>query len=269
MSDDLEENLDAPDTVAQLYAQTVRGVVGLPEIPMRRARLDQALRTQPPEVAVWCIDQLLRGSLWGRAPETDAMLACVSWLIWLRDQDAYEFIQSLYIHAHEDNRAAVLFLLRDPPAHRAMPDNARLPEVRLPLPREVTLGERRQMAAGPNRQLLERLIYESSPLVIQKILGNSHIRLQDVLVITSRRPTLPEILREVVNHEGWFREMKVREALVQNPYLPTGISLKLLPTLHVDVLRKLRHAGDLHPMVQEAAALYVELREQRTAPWGH
>lgn len=265
-----EEQGSAPDDVVDFYAKMVRGIGGLPEIAMRRARLDQSLRSLEPEIAVWSLDQLVRGALWGRTPEIDAMLACTSWLIRLReDKTAYTFLQELYQYAHDSNRMAVLFMLRDAPPHRALPPNARLPEVRLPINREVTLGERRQMAAGGNRQILERLIHENSPLIIEKILGNPQIRLSDVLTIASRRPTLPELLREVVMHESWFKEHQIREALVYNPYLPTGMAVRVLPTLHIDVLRKIRFAGDLHPMVQEAAGLFVDLREHRTAPWGH
>lgn len=266
---DLAGEVDAPDPVAEHYRRVVRAITGLPELAMRRARLDEGIRSLDADVAVWFMDQLVRGALWGREAEMDAMLTCAAWLVSLREQDEYDTLQEFYLAAHESERKAVLFLLRDSPAHRAMGENAKLPEVRMPVGREVTLGERRQLAAGPDRRFLERLIYESSPLVIEKVLANPHIRLQDVLIIAARRPTTPELLREVMKSDQWFREMRVREALVQNPYIPTGFALKMMPTLHVDVLRKLRFATDLHAMIQEFASLLVELREQRTAPWGY
>ena len=142
-------------------------------------------------------------------------------------------------------------------------------EVRLPMDRNVTMGEKRWFASGNDRRILDRLLLDNEPLVIQKLLLNPLLQTSDVLTIATRRPTKPELLREIVLSEKWIREHEVREALVQNPYIETGMALKLVPTLNAKVLRKLRFATDLHPTVCESAKLYVELREHRTAPWGH
>lgn len=259
----------APDDLVALYQKTLRSIGALPELAMRRAKLDEALKSLTPPEMVWWLDQLVRGALWGRSPEIDAMLAAASWLIRLRLSDEYEVLQGLYVAAHESGRASILSMLRDYPAHQALRKTARLPDVKLPLPREVTLGEKRTMAAGQDRRLLERLIYDTSPLVIEKLMSNPLVQLPDVVTIASRRPTLPELLVPVALSDAWLVDHRVRETLVQNPFVPTGIALRLLPTLHVTLLKKLRFAGDLHPEISATAKLYVELREQRTAPWGH
>jgi hypothetical protein len=64
----------------------------------------------------------------------------------------------------------------------------------------------------------------------------------------------------------WFRVHEVRESLAMYPYNHTGVALRLLPTLHVKTLRRIRDAGDLHRAVSDFARLLVELRERRTAP---
>ncbi len=252
-----------------LYDATLRTIGTLRELPMRRAKLGETLERLEVEERVWWIDQLIRGALWGRSPEIDAMLACSSWLIRLRLEDDYDSLQAMYIAAHEAERESILFLLRDYPPHQALAPNARLQEVRLPIPREVTLGERRSLARGSDRRLLERLLQENSPLVIEKLMQNPNINLQDVMIVTTRRPTKPELLMPVVLTDKWFTDHRVRESVVQNPFAFTGVALKLMPTLHIDVLRKLKFAGDLHPTIGEAAKMLVELREQRTAPWGY
>lgn len=259
----------APDRLVQLYDRTMKALGRIPELAMRRAKFGETMRTLTPEEAVWWLDQLVRGALWGRSPEIDGMLAASSWLIRLRLDDEYDLLQGMYIAAHESNRASILSMLRDFPPHQALAKTARLPDVKLPIPREVTLGEKRMLAAGQNRQILDRLIHDNSPLVIEKLMLNPILQVSDVLSIASRRPTLPSLLIQVVLSDHWFVDLRVREALVQNPYTPTGISLRLLPTLHATLLRKLRFVGDLHPEIAEKASLYVELREQRTAPWGH
>jgi hypothetical protein len=262
-----EPTESAVDPLLEQYHQTLKRIVALPELPMRRAAVGEALERLDDDQTVWWIDQLIRGALWGRSPEIDAMLACADWLVRLRLEDDYARLQALYEAATHAERDGVLMLLRDPPPHRALRKGASLPEVRLPVEREITLGERRSMARGRDRRYLERLLLDPSPLVIRNLLKNPHLRVQDVLVVATRRPTKPELTMEVALNTRWFKSHRIREALVQNPYSATGLSLRLLPTLRIHTLRRIRNAGDLHPWVHDTAEMLVELREQRTAPW--
>ena len=270
MSDDPERDVELPpepDDLMARYGASLRRITALPELPMRRAALGETLNSLDDEEAVWWLDQLVRGALWGRSPEIDAMLACADWLVRLDPDDDYERIQSMYLAAVDAERESVLLLLRDPPPHRGLRVGARLPEVRLPLERDVSIGERRSMARGQDRQLLQRLLLDPSPLVIDKLLENPALTIEDVLIVATRRPTLPELVLMLARKPRWFKEHRVREAIVQNPFAGTGLALKLLPTLHVQTLRRIRNAGDLHPTVHDAAGLLVRLREERTAPW--
>src|SRR5690606_35882524 len=96
---------------------------------------------------------------------------------------------------------------------------------------------------------------------------NRNLREADVIYIASNRPNIPEGLHEIALHKTWFLRQSVRHTLVINPYAGTGLALKLLPTLSIDKLHQVRNATHVHPLVIETAALLVELREQRTAPW--
>jgi hypothetical protein len=255
------------DALYAAYEASLRTITALPELPMRRAALDRTISELTTEEAVWWIDQLLRGALWGRNPELDAMMACADWLIRLRAEDDYARLQALFKEAHTAGRESVVMLLRDPPPKLEMPKKAKLPEVNLQMGREITLGERRSLARGRDKRLLERLLMDPSPLVLEKLLDNPNVRNDDVLIVASRRPTKPQLLQTVVFHKRWFRELVIREALVFNPYTPTGISLKLLPTLPIQLLRRVRDARDLHEILQQSAEMFVSLREERTAPW--
>ncbi|MFP4597126.1 MAG: hypothetical protein ACLFVJ_02680, partial [Persicimonas sp.] len=181
--------------------------------------------------------------------------------------DDYDLLKSIFEAAHRDEREAVLAVLRDPPPHKELPDGKRLPEPDLPKGDEVTLGERRQMARGNNRLFLERLLLDPSQVVVAQLLDNRHLTEQDVVLIGSRRPNTADILQTVVLHKRWYVRREVRFTVVMNPYNATGISLKLLATLGIQKLRKVRNSTHLHPAVTEAATRLVELREQRTAPW--
>ncbi len=270
MSDDERDTTDAgeADALMEQYTASLRRITALPELPMRRAALGEIIGALDDDEAVWWIDQLVRGALWGRSPETDAMLACSDWLIRLRFQDDdYDRIQALFTAAAAAERESVLMLLRDPPPHRTLRKGARLPEVRLPLDRDVSVGERRSLSRGQDRQLLDRLLLDNNPIVMDQLLENSSLVVADAVTVAARRPTLPELVLAVALKPRWLKEIRVREAVVQNPFAATGLALKLLPTLHVQSLRRIRGAGDLHPTLHEAADTLIRLREERTAPW--
>lgn len=256
----------AEEALQSRFAAALRALPSLPELPMRQAWMAQTLEgLEEGEVVFW-LDQLIRGALWGHTAHMDAYMAAALWLIERGLADDYGLMSRLFEAAHGEGREAVKYLLREAPPHRAMVEGGKLPEVRLPMERPVTLGERRQLALGANRRMMERLLLDPHPMVIQRVLQNPGMRPLDVLVVASRRPTTPELLVEVVRHPGWLRGHEVREALAMNPYNVTGVALRLLPTLHVKTLRRIRDAGDLHRAVSGFAGLLVELRERRTAP---
>lgn len=235
---------------------------------MRVAALGESLGNRAPREAAWWIDQLMRGALWGKTAEVDAMMACSRWLIRERVDDHYEFIKSVFEAAYRDERRAILAILRDPPPHKKLVKGREIAAPDLKLGRDITLGERRSLARGKNRNTIEKLLRDPSRLVVEQLLRNRNLREADVIAIASSRPTLPEVLHEIALDKNWYLRQSVRHTLVMNPYAHTGLALKLLPTLSVDRLRQVRNATHVHPIVTETATLLVELREHRTAPWG-
>jgi hypothetical protein len=256
-----------PDGLQQAFQANLRTIENLPELDMRVAALGEALKRRPAREIAWWIDQLMRGALWGKSAEIDAMMACSRWLIRVRIDDNYELIKSVFEAAYRDERRGIIAILRDPPPHQKLLKGRRIAPPDLKLGRDVTLGERRSMARGNDRRVIERLLLDPSKLVVEQLLQNPNLREQDVLQIASNRPNLPEVLLEIALHKYWYLRRPVRHALVMNPYANTGLALKLLPTLSIDKLRQVRNATHVHPTIVETAALLVELREQRTAPW--
>lgn len=259
----------ATQKMREHYERRIASIDRLPELPMQAAKLrDSVTGLKPPVAALW-LDQLIRGAIWGRETEMNVVLALAYWLIRRsRDDQHYDFLGAVYRIAHEHRMVAVLNLLRDPPPHRQMPEEAELPPVRLPLDRdEIPVGERRTMARRHDPDLIDRLTMDPDPRVIDVLLQNRDLQQRDVLRITARRPTDPAILRTVVGHIRWLSRPIVRKSLVINPYNATGISLKLMPTLGIHVLRKIRDVSEVHPALDEVAAYLVDLRESHTYPW--
>jgi hypothetical protein len=238
---------------------------------MQSASLRETLTALPPKVAICWLDQLVRGALWGRAPNLDVVLALAYGLVEETLEGGTDYgaaIVSWRSLAVEHDLRTVSLLLRDLEAHQTLPDASELPDVDLPIDRdEVTVGQRRMLARKGDRDYIDRLVFDPNPLVIENLLKNPKLDESDVLKIVTRRPTQNNLLKTVVRHETWFGRKSVRKGLAHNPYMPTGLGLKLLPTLGIDILRKIQYGSDLHPALIEAADHLVTLREQRTAPW--
>jgi hypothetical protein len=256
-----------PTELHDAYNACLQRIDKLPELDMHVTALDEALRERTAEEAAWWIDQLMRGALWGKSSAVGAMMACSMWLIRSRLADDYELIKAIFAAAHNSSRRAVIAILRDPPPHQALPKGKRLKEPDLQIGRDVTVGEKRQMARRNNRQMIDRLLLDPNPLVVEQLLENPNVRQKDVLMVSTKRPNTPEILLKIALHRRWYKRQEIRYSVVMNPYNGTGLSLKLLPTLGIQKLRKVKNSTTLHPTILEAAEMLVELREQRTAPW--
>lgn len=96
--------------------------------------------------------------------------------------------------------------------------------------RPLTLGERRSLAAGPDRRLLEMATRDPHPMVVSRVLDNPRITERDVIFIAARRPAPVEALREVGVHPRWRLSKRVARALIMNPYTPSEVSITLLHT---------------------------------------
>jgi hypothetical protein len=59
---------------------------------------------------------------------------------------------------------------------------------------------------------------------------------------------------------------EVREALAQNPFASVSLVLALLPITRAAVLRRLRDAGDAHPLVARAARSLLEASLRAPSP---
>jgi hypothetical protein len=126
--------------------------------------------------------------------------------------------------------------------------------------RPLTLGERKSLARGHDRFLLDRLLRDPHPAVIRNVLVNPRITETDVVRLAARRPTYPDIQVEIARSERWSIRPRVRVAIVQNPYTPPTISVPLVALLLRHEIEEISKATDLPPILRAAA---IELLERR------
>jgi hypothetical protein len=236
---------DEPVAGAEELAQRL---CALPEPEMRRAVLAEVIADGEPVGVCRLLGEVVRRGRQGGPPFDLALLALGAVL---GDAAAlpYERRAALYAAA----RAAELADLAD-----LFLSAAAALEVEPPPPlslggRSLTLGERKALARGRRRDLLERLMRDPDAAVIRILLGNPRLCEADVVGIAARRPQLAEVQREIAGARRWIERYAVKLALVLNPYTPTDLAIRLLGFLAAADLRQVASEGVLSAIVRAAA----------------
>lgn len=204
------------------------------------------------------VAHVLEGVAVGRVPHRVALQALLSHLETQRGVD-YPPRRDLYEAAKCAGNAAVTqLLLSTPPAKLAHPDQIRPPV--LDRERDVTLGERRSLARSPDRDLIDRLLFDPDPGVMQNLLANPRLTEQDVMRIASRRPSQPEVLVSIAHHERWGKRAPLVRAIAQNPYASVSLVVGLVAMLDRPVLAEMARDSSLSPVVRARARAQMKLR---------
>jgi hypothetical protein len=126
--------------------------------------------------------------------------------------------------------------------------------------RPLTLGERKALARGRDRFMIDRLLRDPHPAVIKNLLGNPRVTEDDVIRLASRRPTFPDVQTEIARSPRFGHRPRVRLAIVQNPFSPTSLSVPLVPLLVKQDLASVIAGTELPAIVRAAA---IELLQRR------
>ncbi|MGZ3428214.1 MAG: hypothetical protein ACXVCV_16280 [Polyangia bacterium] len=205
-------------------ASLARRLTALPAAAMRQATLRETLDAMDDSAAARLCSELVRRGPDG-APFDVALLALTA----LLDEGAlgYERHAALYATARtiDDAQLARLLLSSQPPPPGA-PKAAELPGGR-----ELTLGERKSLARGRRREVLDRLLRDPDESVLTILLGNPRITEDDVVRLAARRPTTANAQRTILRSERFIARYAVKRALVLNPFTPTDLAARLVVLL--------------------------------------
>ena len=252
-----------------MRSRPVVGLLGLPgisgfalQVTAARDRLREATLTVAQE-----LETVLAGAASGDQRARGAALPCC---VALAQDDGGEYLDELRSHAERAGLPITRAVLRSAAPHRAMSPRGRLTDWHASLalfvraPRVVyhdDEGRRHAAQLTPSQAermtrlctpSMDKVLAEPDPARVKKLLSWEALRPGEVLRIASRRPTTAAIVRVLVANLRWAARRDIREALVLNPFTPTGIALKLLPT--VSTPRQLLANAPLHPLIFAAAA---------------
>jgi hypothetical protein len=125
--------------------------------------------------------------------------------------------------------------------------------------RELSLGERRALARQPSRKSIETLLRDPHPMVVSLLLENPRTTEDHVMQMVTRRPSQPQVTREV-SKGRWVLRARVRLGIVLNPGAPPAVSVPVLALLVRPELQQVADAGDLPAVVRATARELHELR---------
>lgn len=211
--------------------------IGDPDLRARRAR--ELLSALPARDAVARIAALLRGAGMSGAARASAIEAVLRALHSGVGLQPWAALRDAAAALGEDEVSA---LLSNAPAQRAFDHGARGYVDREMAAR--TLGLRRQLARSLDRDVLNRLMHDQDPTVLQHLLENPRVTERDVLLAAARRPTQPAALEEIFRSRRWAQNRRVRKALALNPYCPPALAAAALSLLTRPELREV--AADAH-----------------------
>ncbi len=105
---------------------------------------------------------------------------------------------------------------------------------------ELPLGTRRSLARGVDMSMLEKLMLDPDPIVLDHLLRNPRITEAHVIRIAARRPISEAALRAIARSDRFAVRPHVRVALARNPYCPTDLAVRLIGSLTLPVLREMQ-----------------------------
>jgi hypothetical protein len=223
-----------------------RRLAALPAATMREARLRVTLAALDDATAArLCAEMVRRGP--DGTPFDTALLALTA----LLDSGAlgYERHAALYAAARALDDAQLGRLLLS--AQSPPPGTPQAAE--LPGGRELTLGERKSLARGRRRELLDRLLRDPDESVLAILLGNPRITEEDVLRLAARRPTRAAAQRTILKCERFIARYAIKRALVFNPFTPTDLAGRLVVLLTRPDQRAVAGDPSLNETVRQTA----------------
>jgi len=236
-----------------------RRLRGLPEAAMRREVVLEALETREPEEGA----RLLSEALHRREADRPALPTLFRTAHEVLVEGgatrplAYGLRADLYRVAAERGDERLARLLRTPTAEEV----AENPGTALPRDvAEIPLGVRRSLARGVDHDLLERLLRDPDPVVIDHLLENPRIREDDAVRIASRRPIAGTSLERIQRSRRFGARPRVRVALARNPYSPTDVAIASIPGVDLPTLREIARDPTLHAEVRRHAREEIERR---------
>lgn len=236
----------------------LRRVISVVDHPLRRRQIERHLTTVDAETVADHLEAVLKTATRGDTMAQELLLPLVDF-VQTPTEAGNLAIEAINVIARTRGLNNLGWFLLDPAPYRKI-DDRQAPRMR---GNAMSLGHRKTAALGWDTKLLERLLEDWEPSVIDRLCQNQRVLEPQILHIVTRRPTLPVILETVAQHARWMRRATVRGAICNNPYAPTGLVLRILPTLGRPFWEATMFSSQLHPAIRLHAEFLVGVLDDR------
>ncbi len=275
MSDAVFEPDEAAEVPAQpsLAEQTAHALMRLrraidatPDAALRLRRVAQQVRETEPAVLAALLTEAAQGSItrgW-----RSVYLALAQWVLHSRPRPKFpvghwplpdDELAPQGVHlalavaaCGPQNNAFALIVLRDAFARTGPSDGVLLnlhPSVE-----KWPLGVRRERARGIDKNILQLLLLDTTPAVVQILAENPRVLETHAVQIASLRSQHPWSLQSLLMVPRWMGNERVVEAVLRNPSAPAWLVLLLAPLVARRVQMAVVHLPWLaQPVAQELA----------------
>jgi hypothetical protein len=238
-----------------------RAVLSLPDVRLRIDWLDQHVQHQPADNVAAVLDVVIGES---EISEPKAREVLVTIALWVAGSARDAALDGLRQAALAQRLLSLQRVIRRVPVPSQPPEPT---EPRIPdygAGRELTLGERRNLARRSDRQRFDMLLRDPHPMVVSELLTNPKTTEDDVVRLAALRPARPSSI-EAIARTRWLARRRVRMTVLLNPGSPPRISLPLVGLCTRTELLELARGADV-PVILRITA--NELADRRPPLFG-
>jgi hypothetical protein len=238
-----------------------RALLALSDVRLRIDQLDVHVQSAPAHAVAALLDVVIGESESSEPKAREVLVTIALWAAgFARDVD----LEALRQAALSQRLFSLQRVIRRVPASSQAPESG---EPRVPdygTGRELTLGERRNLARRSDRQGFDALLRDPHPMVVSELLANPKTTEDDVVRLASLRPARVSSI-EAIARTRWLTRRRVRMSVLLNPGSPARVALPLVGLCTRTELRQLTQGADVPTILRITAH---ELAERRPPVFG-
>lgn len=127
---------------------------------------------------------------------------------------------------------------------------------------ELKIFEKIRLATVGNRYCRQVLIRDTNKVVAMAVVRSPSITDMEILAAASNRAVCDDVIRFIANSRVYIKDYAVKQALINNPKCPLGISLRLLSFLHIEDLRAVSRSKNIPGALATAAKKLLQTRDR-------
>jgi hypothetical protein len=127
---------------------------------------------------------------------------------------------------------------------------------------KMNIAEKIKLATKGNKECRSILIRDSNKLVAVAVIRSPRITDGEVLNQAQNKVAQEDVLRVIFSNREWVRVYAVKLALVKNPKVPTGITMKFLTQLQESDVKALSRDKNVPGNIQMLAKKHIQKKEK-------